>query len=229
MDRYAQFCPTAKATGVIGRRWMLLALRELLCGNHQLNDIHRGVPKMSRTLLVKRLTELEEDGLIERRQSAGGHSEYHLTPAGEALRPIVIELGNWGKRWVGNGVSQSDLDAGLLMWDIQRRIERERLPGRRVVVHFRFTDAPQKYRNFWLVLEKDKVDLCLKDPGFEPDLYVTSDLATFTRIWLGDIALNRALRDGNLSVSGARQLRRQFPHWLGLNLFAGVARERPTS
>lgn len=225
MDSYAQFCPIAKASEVIGRRWMLLVLRELLCGSRQFNDIHRGVPKMSRTLLTKRLSELEEEGLVERRTAAGGYPEYHLTAAGEALRPIVVELGGWGKRWVGTGVAPQDLDAGVLMWDVQRRIERERLPDRRVVVYFRFTDAPPKHRDFWLVLENVAVDLCLKDPGYDPELYVTTDVETFTKIWLGDIALDRALRADTLTVSGPSRLRRQFPNWLGLSLFAGVRRE----
>jgi DNA-binding HxlR family transcriptional regulator len=225
MEGYAQFCPIAKATEVIGRRWTLLILRELLCGSHQFNDIHRGVPKMSRSLLAKRLGELEAEGLVERRVTSGEHPEYHLTDSGEALRPIVVELGNWGKRWVGQGVSERDLDARLLMWDVQRRIERDRLPERRVVVCFRFPDAPEKQKDFWLVLERDQVDLCLKDPGYEEDLYVTSDVESFTKIWLGDTHFDRALHNGDVSLSGPSRLRTQFPRWLGLSMFAGIRRE----
>lgn len=225
MDGYSQFCPIAKATEVIGRRWMLLVLRELLCGSHQFNDIHRGVPRMSRTLLVTRLTEMEQEGLVDRLLTSDGHPEYHLTTSGEALRSIVVELGGWGKRWVGDGLTQEDLDISLVMWDLQRRIVHERLPDRRVVVYFRFPDAPKKHRDFWLLLEQEVADLCLKDPGYEVDLYVSTDVETFTKLWIGDIDIKRSIRDGALSVSGPSQLRSQFPGWLGLSLFAGIRRE----
>jgi DNA-binding HxlR family transcriptional regulator len=225
MDGYTQFCPIAKATEVIGRRWMLLVLRELLCGSHQFNDIHRGVPKMSRTLLVTRLTEMEQEGLVERRLISGSYPEYHLTASGEALRSIVMELGGWGKRWVGNGLTQQDLDISLVMWDLQRRIVHEQLPDQRIVIYFRFPDAPDKHRDFWLLLEKDMADLCLKDPGYEADLYVTSDVETFTKVWIGDTDFKRTLQDGTIALSGPSQLRSQFPHWLGLSLFADIRRE----
>jgi hypothetical protein len=180
---------------------------------------------MSRSLLAKRLSELEAEGLVDRLVN-DDRPEYHLTRAGEALRPIVIELGGWGKRWVGTGVSEGDLDAGLLMWDVQRRIERAQLPEERTVVCFRFTDAPAKHQDFWLVLEQDEVDLCLNDPGYDEDLYVTSNVETFTRIWLGDADLNRAVSEGAVELSGPSRLRRAFPRWLGLSMFASIPRER---
>jgi DNA-binding HxlR family transcriptional regulator len=226
MESYAQFCPIAKASEVITRRWSLLVIRELLCGSNRFNEIHRGVPKMSRTLLAKRLGELEEAGLVERSNRNGDYPEYVLTRAGEELRPIVQQLGRWGKQWTGAEISDDDVDAGLLMWDVQRRIDRDELPSRRVVVAFQFPDAPPEHRNFWLLLEKDTVDLCLKDPGFEEDLYVCSDVKSFTKIWLGDIGFDRALRDESISLSGPRELRRQFPRWFELGMFAHVARER---
>ncbi len=225
MDGYAQFCPIAQASEVLVRRWMPLVIRELLCGSRRFNDIHRGVPRMSRSLLAQRLGELEEAGLLERRRAApDDHPEYHLTAAGEALRPIIMRLGEWGKQWLRQGVSRDDLDARLLMWDLQRRIDTERLPDGQVVVLFRFADAPKGQRDYWLVLNGGAVDLCLKDPGYAVDLHVHADLQTFTRVWLGDTPLKRALREQTIVVSGPTRLRRQFPQWLGLSLFAGVAR-----
>jgi len=225
MDSYTQFCPIAKATEVIGRRWMLLVLRELLCGSHKFNDIHRGVPKMSRTLLSKRLDELEEEGMLDRRPTTDGYPEYHLTTSGEAIRPIVMDLGGWGKRWVGKGITEQDLDAGLVMWDVQRRIVHDQLPDTRVVIYFNFVDAPRKYREFWLILDRDAVDLCLKDPGYDHDIYVATDVATFTKVWIGDMDIHRVMQNGSLSVSGPRKLCARFPHWLGLSVFAGIRRE----
>ena len=225
MDTYGQFCPVAQAAEIITQRWMPLVIRELLCGSHRFNDLHRGVPKMSRSLLVRRLNELEETGLVERRLvGANGHPEYHLTQAGEELRPIIVQLGFWGKRWVQREVSREELDAGLLMWDMQRRILKDRLPAQRVVIYFCFTDAPKTHQHFWLLLEQDEVDLCLKDPGCEEDLYVRSDVRTLTDVWLGDISLAQALQEGSLWLGGPPALRRSFPDWLGLSTFAGMTR-----
>lgn len=230
MDRYGQFCPVARAAEIITQRWMPLVVRELLGGSHRFNDLHRGVPRMSRTLLARRLGELADAGLLERRLvGEDEHPEYHLTEAGEALRPIIVQLGAWGKRWVQHEVSREDLDAGLLMWDVQRRIARHHLPPYRVVVYFHFTDAPEPHRHFWLILEQDQVDLCLQDPGYEEDLYVRSDVQTLTEVWLGDVSLTRALQDDALWLGGPEELRRAFAEWMGLSLFAGIPRERRIS
>jgi DNA-binding HxlR family transcriptional regulator len=205
---------------------MLLVLRELLCGSRQFNEIHRGVPKMSRALLVKRLRELEAEGLVERSEGSGGHLGYHLSAAGEALRPIVMSLGEWGKRWVGTGIAPQDLDASLVIWDVQRRIARDALPDHKVVIKFRFVDAPRRHQQFWLVLEPEDVDLCLKDPGYEVDLIATSDVATFTKIWLGDLGFRQAVQDGHFRLTGPRELCASFPDWLRLSPFATIRRAR---
>jgi DNA-binding HxlR family transcriptional regulator len=226
MDGYNQFCPIARAAEVLARRWTPLVVRELLWGSHRFNDLHRGLPRMSRTLLSHRLSELEEAGVLERRIVGGDeHPEYHLTRAGEALRPAIVELGRWGKRWLQRELSDDELDAGLLMWNVRRRIERERLPPRRVVAHFRFTDAPLGTRDFWLVLEREAVDLYLEDPGYEEALFVRSDVRTLTEVWLGELDLRRAIDERSLLVAGPTGLRREFPEWLGLSVFAGITSE----
>ena len=226
MESYGQFCPVAQAAEILTRRWMPLVVRELLCGSRRFNDLHAGVPRMSRSLLVRRLGELEQAGLVERRLGrAGSHPEYHLTEAGEELRPIILQLGFWGKRWVQRKVSREVPDAALLMWDMQRRIVREHLPERRVVVAFHFTDAPREHQRFWLVLSREEVDLCLRDPGAEADLQLRCDVRTLTDVWMGDADLMRVLNDGSVSLSGPRELRRSFPQWLALSAFAGMPRQ----
>jgi DNA-binding HxlR family transcriptional regulator len=224
MDSYGQFCPLSQAAEIVTQRWMPLVIRELLLGSRRFNDLHRGVPRMSRTLLARRLNELVAAGLVERR-TAGEHPEYHLTQAGEELRPIIVQLGAWGKRWVQREVSRAHLDAGLLMWDLQRRIRRDRLPPRRVVVCFHLPDAPKAQQHFWLLLGPGQVDLCLQDPGYEEDLYVRAGVRTLTEVWLGDVSLTRALKEESIWLGGPEELRQAFPEWLELSVFAGIARQ----
>jgi len=227
MEGYGQFCPLARASEVVTRRWTPLVLRELLAGSRRFNDIHRGVPRMSRSLLARRLGELARAGLVERRREPGtGHPLYGLTDAGRELGPVLEQLGAWGKRWLEAEIRRDDLDAGLLMWDVQRRLRRDRLPRRRVVIAFRFRDAPAAQDRYWLLVAPDAVDLCLEDPGLDPDLAISTDLATFTAVWLGDLAYARAVDRGRLKVVGPAGLRRSLGRWLGLSPFAGVPRRR---
>lgn len=225
MDHYYQFCPLAIASELVTQRWTPLVLRELLIGSTRFNDLRRGIPRISRTLLAQRLRDLADAGVVERVE-VDGHPEYRLTAAGEELRPIVMQLSVWGKRWMKGELDRERMDAGFLMWDVHRRIERDRLPPGRVVVAFHFTDAPDDYRDWWLVLERDAIDLCLADPGYGCDLDLSTDLRTMIDVWMGDADLHAALRSESVRLSGRRELRRQFPGWLGLSALAGTARMR---
>ncbi|XKE46497.1 helix-turn-helix transcriptional regulator [Halomonas organivorans] len=225
---YGQFCPVAKAAEIIAERWTPLVMRELLSGSQHFNDLRRGVPRMSPSLLSQRLRRLEDEGLVERLATPEGGSLYRLTGAGEALRPVIEALGTWGKRWVQRRASGDDLDPGLLMWDLHRRLCLDWLPDQRTVVRFEFTDAPARRRFYWLVIETGQVDVCLKDPGFEIDLRVAVSLPVMTAIWLGDTPLDVARRTGELDIRGPGELRRGFLDGLRLSPFAGIERERPS-
>jgi DNA-binding HxlR family transcriptional regulator len=224
MYRYGQFCPIAAACEIFAERWTPLVLRELLCGSRRFNELQRGVPLMSRTLLAQRLRELEDAGIVERLPKPNGHGfEYQLSRAGEELRPIILQLGEWGLRWVYTHVSTEDLDPSLLMWDLHRRIHTEALPERRVVVQFEFSGLPRGTRgmkNWWLVLERPEVELCLKDPGHEVDLLVNADLFAMTRVWAGELNLRDALRQRLITLRGPSWLAKAFPGWLKLGVFA---------
>src|SRR6188768_284268 len=183
---YGQFCTVARGAEVIGERWTPLVVRELLCGSKRFNDIRRGVPRMSATLLAQRLRKLEEIGVIERVKTKAG-AEYRLTAAGEELRPLVLALGHWGARWIGSRLKRQQLDAGFLMWDIRRFAQLDAFPaGRRVVVHFKFRDAPRAERQWWLVVENRTADLCRDDPGDEVSVEVESTIRALTQVWTGD-------------------------------------------
>jgi hypothetical protein len=185
---------------------------------------------MSRTLLAQRLAQLEDAGIVRSAAKTKGRGrEYFLTPAGEELRPVIERLGEWGQRWARSQVSADDLDPGLLMWDIRRRVNTDRLPDRRVVVQFDFRALPKTLRSpatFWLILERRDVDVCLKDPGFEIDLVVDADLVALTKAWMGDVRLADAMRSGLVRVEGPTALVRAFPGWLALSGFADVERPR---
>lgn len=220
MIDYLQFCTVARGAEVLGELWTPLVVRELLCGSHRFNDIHRGVPRMSATLLSQRLRKLEAIGVLERRKT-GRTWEYHLTPAGEELRPIVVGIGEWGARWIGSRLRREQLDAGFLMWDIRRFARMEEFPAdRRVVVHFRFRDVPAAERLWWLVVENRAPDLCRDDPGHDLDVIVDSTLRALTEVWTGDSDANDAIRAGAISVAGGGRQGQQLWRWLGRSLFA---------
>ena len=140
MADYGQFCTVARGAEVLCERWTALVVRELLCGSTQFNELRRGVPRMSPTLLAKRLRSLEDAGVV-RRTEDGRATSYHLTAAGEELRPIVMALGHWGARWIGSRLTPGQLDVGFLMWDVRRFVRLEEFPAdRRVVLHFHFPE-----------------------------------------------------------------------------------------
>lgn len=221
---YGQFCPLAKASEVFAERWTPLILREILLGSSRFSDIHRGVSLMSRSLLSKRLQELVRAGILERIDSGSGYDDYTLTTAGEELRPIVLQLGAWGKQWTRREFHAGDLDVGLLMWDMRRRVDQRRLPDRQVVVQFQYHDAPIQRRRWWLVLRRDDIDLCAIDPGLEADVTVRTDVRTMTGIWMGDLSFGTALQSRELEIEGPSELRTRFPTWLQLSTFAEVDR-----
>lgn len=226
---FGQFCPVATACEIFAERWTPIILRELLAGSHRFNEIHRCIPLMSRALLASRLRDLEEAGVItSSRGGKGRGGEYQLTESGMEFRAALDALGTWGQRWAAR-FRPGNLDAGLLMWNIRRRIALDRLPERRVLAHFDFTGVPATYRGpkkFWLVLERSAVDVCLHDPGFEVDLYVEADLGAMAKVWLGDMTFAAAVRAKKIRLTGMPALVRQFPSWLLLSHFAKVPRPK---
>jgi len=226
---YGQFCPVARAAEVFGERWTPLVVRELLCGSTRFNEIRRGVPRMSTTLLAQRLRKLEEIGVVEHVRAAGG-GEYRLTAAGEELRAIIMALGHWGSRWIGSRLKRDQLDAGFLMWDIRRFARRELFPAeRRVVVQFRFTDGRQGERAWWLVVENGEVDLCRDDPGYEVTLIIESTVRALTEIWTGDLLPEQAVERREVRVQGGARDARSVWRWIGASVFAPTRREVLTS
>ena len=220
---YGQFCPVAKASEILAERWTPLVVRELLSGSTRFSELRRGVPLMSPALLSQRLKRLEDEGLV-RRHAEGEATRYELTRAGRELMPVVEAIGSWGKRWVRREVDADDLDAGLLMWDIHRRLHINRFPQCRTVLAFDLRDMPSASRFYWLVVEREQVDICLKDPGYPVDLRIEVDLGTMTEIWLGDLPMAEAIQTGKLRLDGPVDLAHRFRTWLKLSVFSDIER-----
>jgi DNA-binding HxlR family transcriptional regulator len=218
---YGQFCPVAMAAEIVCSRWTALVLRELLSGTTRFNDLRRGVPLMSPSLLSKRLKELEEAGVILSVPTAQqGIVEYRLTEAGADLRPVVMALGFWGQRWVESTLSLKNLDPSLLMWDMRRNLDPRPLPPRRTTICFVYPELPQAKRSWWLVVEGGSVDLCSQDPGFDVDLYVTGPLRTMTAVWMGVTTIAKETEAGRIELIGDQTVAKSMQAWLGLSPFA---------
>ena len=217
MADYGQFCSVARAHEAIGGRWTLLVVRELLCGSRRFNDIRRGIPRISRTMLSERLQELVHIGAVARIE--GGHGpEYALTEAGRELMGIVGALGAWGQRWLPRRPEDEDLDLEPLLVDMQRRVRAEALPPEPIVI--RFEIAGQRQPRF-LLLKEAEGSFCTQNPGFPEPLRVRAGLPALVAWWRGDVSFAEAQRMG-LTVEGPRDLARAFPDWFERYLFAEV-------
>lgn len=230
MYHYGQFCPIAIACEILAERWTPLILRELIMGKCYFNELKRGLPLISRTLLAQRLRELEEAGLLSRLPKTSGRGyEYRLTPAGRETQPLIMQLGKWGREWIYPEVMKRDLDPGLLMWDIHQRLHTDKLPDNRTVIQFDLCNFPHRLprtsramKRWWLVLEKPDVQLCLTDPGYDVDMVVKADLYALTRVWMGELNFQSAQREGDVELLGSPALVKHFPAWLKLSVFANT-------
>ena len=219
---YGQFCPVAKASELLGERWVLLILRELLLGTHRYSDFQRALSRISPSMLTKRLKQLEQFGIIVRKaQSGRKNHDYFLTPAGKELTPVIEHLATWGMRWARGQLDADELDVEFLMWDIQRRLQTDHLPDGETIFCFIFDDL-KRFKNWWLVVRDGEVDLCTENPAKDVDLYISSKLINLVQIWEGDIDIKMAQRQQLLRTQGNTQLARTMPDWLGICLFADV-------
>ncbi|MFD6662197.1 winged helix-turn-helix transcriptional regulator [Micromonospora chalcea] len=219
---YHQFCPVAKAMELLDERWTLLVVRELVSGSERFNELRRGLPRISPTLLSRRLHQLVRAGVVERRVD-GADVRYVPTAAGRELRPVLEALGAWGVRWIGE-LGDADLDPKLLLWDMHRHVDHDAVPPGRTVVRFRFRDVPASQRDWWMVITGGEADVCDIDPGHDVTVTVTADLRSLVQVWMGDLGWAAALRGGAVEVTGPEALRRAAPGWFTLSPFAAVPR-----
>ncbi|MDQ8726267.1 helix-turn-helix domain-containing protein [Bradyrhizobium sp. LHD-71] len=217
MASYGQFCAMARAHEVLGGRWTLLVVRELLCGSRRFNDIRRGIPRISRTMLSERLQTLTFVGAVAR--SDGEHGpEYALTQAGEELASVVSALGTWGQRWLPRHAASEDVDLEPLLVDMQRRVCFDALPKDPMVVRFELQRSQPRF----MLLKAAEASVCTQNPGFPEPLRIRGPLAALVAWWRGDTSFAEAQR-GGLAIEGPRTLARAFPGWFARYQFARVA------
>jgi DNA-binding HxlR family transcriptional regulator len=212
MAEYHQYCPVARASEIFADRWTPLIVREMLAGSQHFNEFRRGLPGISRSLLVARLRHLEDSGVVQRNSGARSNiTKYVLTEAGSALKEVIEHIGAWGVKWAFGEPKAEELDPALLLWKIHQRIDRSKLPPRRTVVQFDLSG--RKVRRVWLILETREVSVCLKPPGFDPDLILRADTSLLYSVWVGHVDYDVAVHRGQIVVDGPRDLARALPQW----------------
>ncbi len=223
---YGQFCPIAKATEIIGEKWSLLVIRELLMGGRRFNELQRGLSLISPTMLSRRLNSLAEHGLVLKKKIPGQKGfEYFPTKSCEELLPIIRKIGNWGLRWAKENLTEKDYDVELLMLYLKRSFVQNKLIGTETVIRFKFTDIEQ-YPDWWLVVTADDTDLCVKDPGKDVDVYFTTNVKTMVDIWMGDTTYRKANKEGRLKIIGDRNVIRNIPALTADSMFADLPSAR---
>ncbi|MDH3763163.1 MAG: helix-turn-helix transcriptional regulator [Gammaproteobacteria bacterium] len=220
MKGYSQFCPVAKGAEIFNERWTPLIIREMMCGSRRFNDLKRGNPMMSPSLLSQRLKFLEQAGVVEKKTGKGESAEYSLTESGRDLGEVVTRLGLWGLKWARSRLTKDDYDPQLLMWDIRRRIDTSAFPAQRVVMSFMFRDMPASRRAYWLIVDDGEVDLCIKFPGFDVDLAFITTSKTMADIWMGHTTIRKEIRNGNLSLEGGKALKKNIDDWFTYSVFS---------
>lgn len=223
MTTYGQFCPVAKAMEILDERWTMLVVRELLSGSTHFNELRRGLPRMSPTLLSRRLQSLERHGVVKRTPTSG-RVIYELTESGKELSTVIDALGAWGTRWVPE-LGDDELDPHLLMWDVHRMVPIDSWPRSRTVVSFTFDDISSRDGRWWLVVDGGAVDVCDFDPGFDVTASVSTSLRTFVKIWRGDLSWDQALGSARVTIAAPAGISQAVPGWLGKGMWAEV--ERP--
>ncbi len=224
MNESGSLCPSIKAADIIGDKWILLILREMFLGATRYNDFQRALPRISPTILSKRLKQLEANGLIIKKTTAGQKtSEYRLTKCGRELAPLTDQMAKWGLRWARRRLSEEDFEVGGFMWDFHRTLKIDELPDGEVVFCINFPELAAN-KTWWVVVNGKVVDLCTDDPGKDVDLFITGSLPALAEVWMGDETFSNANQSGAIVLTGASHLTKTASHWFPKSRYADVKR-----
>lgn len=213
-----EYCPVSVGTRILADRWSLLIIRDLMLGTTRFNQLHRAIPGISRSVLVSKLRHLQHHELVTCVEDESGRTGYHLTEAGEAVRDVVMAIGQWTARWRFPAPTESERNSSLLLWRMYQGIDRAELPETRVTIEFRFDHGDPAYG--WIVLESGSPSFCLEPPGFDPDLRVRGSVPDWLAVWHGHRSHVAAVASGDLTIDGPSDLVRRFWRWFPLSAFA---------
>lgn len=227
-NEFGQYCPLSMASQLLGTKWTMLVIREILKGYSSFNDIARGVPLMSRTLLSTRLKQIEQAGLISRKTTANrGRDLYIPTAACEALSPVLENVAKWGQEWIATEPSLEDIDTDFLMWDMRANVKAGDNFPPRLVVQFHFPDGAEGKKFHWLIFESGDVDVCYIDPGYEVDVHIEAMTRDMVGIWMGWLDLDQARHEGTIKIEGPSKFIKDVKSWLKLSIISAIPK-RPS-
>lgn len=207
--RYRQFCALARSAELLGERWTLLVIRELLLGPRRFTDLRAGLGGISSSVLAARLSAMERSGLVRGAElpPPAAARVYELTPAGEALRAAVHELIRWGGRFLFPPRRGDDFDPRWTLLALQACARRGRSPPRSFTVRAKngrreavvgVTGGPAGTRVTEGALPRE-------------DARVTGSFEALLAVIGGAVPPDRAIQDGLLEVTGDREAFRQLP------------------
>ncbi|MGV9452995.1 winged helix-turn-helix transcriptional regulator [Streptomyces sp. NPDC003635] len=191
---YDQYCSAARALDVVGDRWTLLIVRELLAGPRRYTDLHADLPGVSTDVLASRLKDMERDGLTTRRRlpPPGAAYVYELTPRGRELLPVLQALGTWGQAELGTRRPTDAVRAHWFALPLLRALEGEGL------VEVRLEEG-----EFHVYVGGADGSVYGDGPApAEPDARLALDTDTCTAVARGELSVADAVRDGLISVTG---------------------------
>ncbi|RPE39255.1 HxlR family transcriptional regulator [Streptomyces sp. Ag109_O5-1] len=199
---YDQYCSAARALDVVGDRWTLLIVRELLAGPRRYTDLHADLPGVSTDVLASRLKDMERDGLTTRRRlpPPGAAYVYELTGRGRELLPVLQALGKWGEPELGERRPTDAVRAHWFALPLLRSLEGEGL------VEVRLEEG-----DFHVHVGAEDGPVYGDGPApAEPDVRLLLDTETCTALARGELTLSDVVRAGRVTVTGDGSLAKEL-------------------
>lgn len=211
MKSYGQYCPVARASEVLGERWTMILVRNLLAGCTTFGELRDGAPGIPRALLSSRLDTLVAAGVVVRHPRERGRGWiYQLTEKGQELEAVCRALGEWGSSWLEP--APHHLDPGYAVWATARLVDLRLVPQPGVTVRVDLEHELGTHR-FWMLLFEPRAEVCTRPMGRTEDLVICTDTRTLVEWNLRRISFPAALRSGRVRLEGPRNLIRAFPSW----------------
>lgn len=208
---YEQYCALAKALDLIGERWTLLIVRELIEGARRYTDLQEGVPGIATDMLAARLRSLEDSGLVERRllPPPAASTVYELTPLGRGLEPVIRELARWGLGLMGKRKGEEFRIHWMGIW-MRTSFRPERADGPPLTVQFEVGGDSMHAR-----IAEGALETTI-GPAADPDVTIAGDVATLSRAAHDREFAAEAVTKGRLRVRGRKEDVKRALQALGL-------------